>query len=244
MSKSTTAELAPIRPGSLSTQAFHVVKDAIFTGQMKPGESLRELYLARSLQVSQATIREALAQLEGAGLIVRHANRRTTVTSFTREEVQDRLQLRILLEERAAVQAAAHATKEDLLNLTGLADEIGAAIESDDHYEHVQADIRFHRAIWSLAGSPILSQTLGHLTTPLFAFLAVIHNENRRPLKATRPHERIIKAMRSKDETRIRAEIRAHIETSYSEFLTSPEPTLHAYVRSRITWSEPAEPTR
>jgi DNA-binding GntR family transcriptional regulator len=244
MIKSTTPELAPIRPGSLSTQAFHVIKDAIFTGQMKPGESLRELYLARSLQVSQATIREALAQLESAGLIVRHANRRTTVTSFTREEVQDRLQLRILLEERAAVRAAERAAKEDIAGLTALAGEIVKAIESDDHYDHVQADIRFHRAIWSMAGSPILSQTLDHLTTPLFAFLAVIHNEAQGPLQATRPHERIIKAIRSKDETRIRAEIRAHIETSYSEFLTSPEPTLHAYVRSRIRRSEQAEPTR
>lgn len=234
-------DLTPLRAGSLSTQAFSVIKDAIFTGQMKPGESLRELYLANSLRVSQATIREALAQLEGAGLIVRHANRRTTVTSFTREEVQDRLQLRILLEERAAVQAAARATKADLAALATLAGGIAATIDRGDHYEHVQADIAFHRLIWSLAGSPILGQTLDHLTTPLFAFLAVIHNATQHPLQSTRPHERIVKALRSRDEDRIRAEIRAHIETSYAEFLTSPEPTLRAYVNSRAMPSSAAE---
>ena len=223
-------ELQPVRAGSLSTQAFGVIRDAIFSGQIKPGEALRELYLARSLQVSQATIREALAQLESAGLVVRHANRRTSVTSFTREEVADRLQLRILLEEHAAAEAAARAGRAELAVLAGHAEEIAAAIEAGDHYEHVQADIRFHRVIWTLTGSPILSQTLDQLTTPLFAFLAVLHHATERPLQATRSHERIVKALRAKVESRIRTEIRAHIEGSYAEFLTSPARTLGAFV--------------
>ena len=78
-----SSELTSIRSGSLSAQAFGVIKDAIFTGQIQPGEAIRELHLARSLRVSQATVREALAQLESAGLIVRQANRRTTCLLYT-----------------------------------------------------------------------------------------------------------------------------------------------------------------
>lgn len=228
------SELTSIRSGSLSAQAFGVIKDAIFTGQIQPGEAIRELHLARSLRVSQATVREALAQLESAGLIVRQANRRTTVTSFTREEVRDRLELRMLLEERAAVLAAGRASKADLAELGKLAGGIGDAIAAGDHYEHVQADIRFHRFIWALAGSAVLCQALDHLTTPLFAFLAVVHRASERPLGKTRPHERIVKAMRGRDEGRIRAEVRAHIEGSYAEFLTSPAETVRAYVEGSI----------
>lgn len=224
-------EFAPVQAGSLSAQAFGVIKDAIFTGRIKPGEAVRELVMARSLGVSQATIREALAQLEGVGLIVRQANRRTSVTSFTREEVRDRLQVRMLLEEHAGVQAAARAGKAELGELGALAAAIGATIEGGDHYEHVRADIEFHRRMWGLAGSPMLSQMLDQVTTPLFAFLSVLHHEAQRPLRATRPHERIVRALRSGEEGRIRAEIRAHIEGSYAEFLTSPSATLGAYAR-------------
>src|ERR1700732_3057834 len=67
----------PVRTDSLASQAFTIIKDAIFTGQFQPGQLLRELHLARMLNVSQATIREALVQLEQVGLVVREQNRHT-----------------------------------------------------------------------------------------------------------------------------------------------------------------------
>src|ERR1044071_1505768 len=91
--------LKPVSSDSLSRQIFESLKDGIFVGTFQPGETLRELHLASLYQVSQATIREALVRLEQAGLVVRMPNRKTTVTAFTNEEVRDRLQMRILLEE-------------------------------------------------------------------------------------------------------------------------------------------------
>ncbi|MPY87454.1 MAG: GntR family transcriptional regulator [Luteitalea sp.] len=64
----SAAPLQPVKAGSLSRQVFEALRTAIFAGRFSPGDSLRELYLARDLNVSQATVREALAQLEQDGL--------------------------------------------------------------------------------------------------------------------------------------------------------------------------------
>jgi DNA-binding GntR family transcriptional regulator len=62
--------------------------------------------LSRAEGVSQATIREALGQLERFGLVVRTPNIGTEVTRLSQEEVLERVELRMLLEERALTQAA------------------------------------------------------------------------------------------------------------------------------------------
>ena len=56
------------------------IRAAIFSGKLRPGDALREMHLARELQVSQATVREALLHLQHAGLVTRTPNAGTIVT--------------------------------------------------------------------------------------------------------------------------------------------------------------------
>lgn len=218
-----SAAFAPVPAGTLASQVFSALKDAIFAGRLKPGEPLRELHLAKSLSVSQSTVREALVQLERVGLVAREQNRRTTVTSFTPEQVRERLELRLLLEEMAAVKAAARCTGEDFAELTSLARQIEEAGRRASHFEHVEADMRFHRLLWTCSGNAVLAATLDQLTTPLFAFLSMRHSAELKDLRTSRPHARLVAALRTRDELRIRREIRAHIVGSYSSFLVSNE---------------------
>ena len=76
------------------------------TGKIRPSTRLRELHLARSLGVSQSTIREALFQLEHSGLVVRVPNSGTTVASFSEDELRERIEVRLVLEEEAFVKAS------------------------------------------------------------------------------------------------------------------------------------------
>lgn len=219
------------RTQTLSAQTFGILKDEIFAGTLKPGDMVRELHVAERLKVSQATVREALAQLERVGLVIRLQNRRTSITSFTREEVRDRLAMRIVLEELAAVQASERLSPDELTELETLAATIARAAKTGDQYEHVIADVRFHQFIWQRSGSSILSRTLEQLTTPLFAFLSVLHQTGMYDLRGTRPHERIVRALAIGDAMGIRAEIRDHISGSYGEFLDSGLPDMNALSR-------------
>jgi DNA-binding GntR family transcriptional regulator len=99
------------------------------TGRLQPGDPLRELHLAREFHVSQATIREALLELEQNGLAVRLANRGTTVTRLSPGEVRDRLEIRAQLEPLACIRAGTRLEEEDLQYLEQLAKQI-----SRDHH--------------------------------------------------------------------------------------------------------------
>ena len=48
---------------------FNTLRQAILTGELKPGERLMELHLANRLGVSRTPIREAIRMLELEGLV-------------------------------------------------------------------------------------------------------------------------------------------------------------------------------
>lgn len=211
----------PVRTETLSQQTARILQDAIFTGQLKPGQLLRELALAKQLGVSQATIREALAQLEQLGLVSKTANRATAVTNLSAREVRERLTVRMALEELAAAEAAPRMTQADFDALERLAQRIEQGIEANLYFETSQADIDFHRYIWNKSGNAILYRALDHLTTPLFAFLGLVHKLTAQDQRATKPHSEIIRALRTRDAEIVKEAIRNHIKGSYGAFLDS-----------------------
>ncbi|MBI4903957.1 MAG: GntR family transcriptional regulator [Acidobacteria bacterium] len=221
----------PIRSESLANQVFNILKKAVFSGKFQPGETLRELHIARMLEVSQATVREALAQLEQAGLVVRHPNRKTVVTVFTQDEVRDRLTLRVALEEIAFVKAAPLMKQDDVDQLAAIGNEIDTCIDENNCLEMTLADMRFHRFVWEHTGSPVILKTLDQLTTPLFAFLGVLHTTGMHDLRSGRPHEDLVNALRNGGEETIRQAIREHIRASYQTFLESGAPSLDMLVK-------------
>lgn len=228
MTKSLDHLPQPVRLNPLTTQTFDIVKEAIFVGRFLPGQQLRELHLAQNLNVSQATMRDALAQLEQVGLVVRSPTRRIMVTNFSREEIRDRLAMRVVLEEMAALKAAERLNEQQLAELWSLARSVSELASGKDYFAVTQADVRFHQAIWAAAQSAILEKTLVQLTTPLFAFLSVLHKKGMVDLRKAKPHEPIVEALQTRKAAPIRKEIHHHIEGSYQEFLDTGLPSLDA----------------
>ena len=92
--------------GSLRSQAVVALRDAILSGQFKPGAVLNEKELAERLGVSKTPIREGLSLLEHEGLIQTIPRRGYIVTPITVQHIHELFDLRIILESAAAEQAA------------------------------------------------------------------------------------------------------------------------------------------
>jgi DNA-binding GntR family transcriptional regulator len=214
--------LQPIKTSSLTAQVFETLRGAIFEGQFRPGDPLREQHLARELQVSQVVVREALLQLERLGLVVRVPNTSTSVTKLSKQEIQDRLAIRIRLEELAFIEASKRMTRENFDELNQRLAVLSKAKARNAYFETAEADLEFHRYIWEQSGNSLLPQTLEQITAPLFAFISILRTSGLETLRDTvRSHERLVLVLRSSNEERIRKEVRQHIEPSYSKFLES-----------------------
>lgn len=215
----------PDRTDSLGSKVFGILRDEIFSGRFTPGQSLREQALAKAMSVSQGTVREALGQLEQVGLVQRVPHCGTTVTDLASQEIRDRLQVRLLLEQQAFSEAAQCMSEQDCQRLEGLAAKIAAALEANSHYEVSQADLDFHRFVWTRSGNAVRARLLDQICTPLFAFVGMLRRAAFDDQSKTHPHEPLVEALRTRDPKRARAAIRDHINGSYSfvEFAKQPK---------------------
>src|ERR1700674_2221149 len=71
-----------LEPVSLPERAANALKDAFFSGQLKPGDTIVEREIARQMKVGTPVVREALILLQEQGFVRRVANTGTFVTEF------------------------------------------------------------------------------------------------------------------------------------------------------------------
>jgi len=210
-------KLQPLKNGSLATQVFTQLRAAIFSGDFQPGDPLREAHLARDLQVSQATVREALVKLEQMGLVVRTPNISTHVTNFTRQEMLERTELRAELEELACIRAARLLTEEDFARLSQMVKEMQRAFARKEFFEAASIDLEFHRYIWQQTGNKTLYSLLDQLAVPMFAFVSLTRQrQGDAPKGAARRHTQLIEALKTRREKDIKAVVRGHFDAFHS----------------------------
>jgi len=154
----------------LSEQVAAALKDAFFSGRLKPGDAIVERQVAREMKVGTPVVREALISLQSRGFVRRVTNTGTYVTKFDADEVRQLYALRIELEGVALDWARTRVTRDDVAHLTTLVDKLVEAGEAGACREFLEQDFAFHKQCWKLSGNSYLMETLERLMAPLFAF--------------------------------------------------------------------------
>lgn len=124
-----------------------LLRHAIISGDIGPGERLTESTIAEQMAVSRAPLREALRQLEQEGLVVRIDNRGCSVTDFSDQDVVEIFSLRATLECMSIRWAAANLSGGDFADLRASIDAARGAIEKHDTDELTDLDMQFHEYI-------------------------------------------------------------------------------------------------
>lgn len=211
------SSIPPIKSGSIRRRTVEVLRDAIFNGSFRPGQRMVELTLGRELGVSQATVREALYELEHLGLVERTANVGTNVVQITPQMVFERTKLRALLEGYAVAEAMDRITNEDIRLLKEKAELIEFQSTQNDIILSAVADLEFHSYLWGLSENRTMIETLERITCPLFAFLSI--NHPRGPMQQHRSgHGEIIAALQSRSRAEARRAMYRHAEATFNLF--------------------------
>jgi DNA-binding GntR family transcriptional regulator len=194
--KATFPEIAP---QSLSERVASALKDAFFSGELKPGDAIVEREIARQMKVGTPVVREALISLQGQGFVRRVVNTGTYVSKFSNDEIRQLYSLRVELELLALRWARKRVTKADLQDLRRQIAEVVQAGERGNRREFLERDYAFHRRCWALCGNTYLVDTMERLMAPLFAFVVLASGT---PLTADmgREHYELIHALEDLDE--------------------------------------------
>jgi DNA-binding GntR family transcriptional regulator len=192
---------------SLSEGVVAALKDAFFSGMLKPGAVIVERQIAKEMNVGTPVVREALISLKHEGFVRRVKNKGTFITAFDADEVRQLYTLRVELETLALQWARPLVTKSDVDQLQSLVDHLVEAGQQENRREFLECDVAFHRLCWKLSGNSFLAETLERLMAPLFAFVVLASGH---PTTAAmgREHYAIVEALRSMEEPEFSATVR------------------------------------
>ena len=164
----------------LSDDVVEYLIDAILDGTLQPGEKVVELQAARMLDVSQATVREALRELEVRGFLESRPFRGTYVRKFTIRGLQDYFRTRTELEILAARWAMEAGFKTlDHVHLKECLDEMETYVSREDHVSFRTKDMEFHRTVVQGSGSESLLSSWSALCHSYWAYFG-LHFEQKK----------------------------------------------------------------
>jgi DNA-binding GntR family transcriptional regulator len=132
------------------------IRQRILSGDLAPGEVLRQEALADELGVSRVPIREAITRLTGEGLLTKVPHKGAYVAELSIEEVQETFEIRIRLEPWLFSQAIPHITDAEIAKAEKLVSEMDHA----DSGVWGQLNWRLHETLYVPARRDITLQML------------------------------------------------------------------------------------
>jgi DNA-binding GntR family transcriptional regulator len=161
----------PVR--TLGDTVVRSLRDAIYGGDLPGGARLIDSELAEHMDVSRSTAREALRALKSEGLVISHPHRGYFVVELEPDQVLELLEMRSLLEGRAAAAAVRSLRRADFDRLESIAEQF----EQIDYVADVQTvrelDIQFHQIVTRRCDRPILLELWSSLNSRLYMLESV-----------------------------------------------------------------------
>ncbi|MFE7243110.1 GntR family transcriptional regulator [Streptomyces sp. NPDC057580] len=142
-----------------------ILRDEIIAGHHAPDEPMRIAALARRLGASTTPVREALAILEGQGLLNGRPHRGYRVREFTPDDIEHVYQVHAFMVRTLTERATLLLSDAELDGLDRLDQEMRAATEASLTARAADLNHELHRRVHLASGSQLLLQLMRG-TTP------------------------------------------------------------------------------
>jgi len=202
-----------------SERIYNELKEAILAGRLRPGSRLVELSLASELGVSRTPIREALRRLSVEGLVTIDPLRGMIVRTIDPHKVEDFYTTREVLDGLASRLAAKRISDDQLVRLRTLVEAMEGAFSRSDRAAMVQANMRFHDAVFRAAANDWLA-SLGRSMMDFVRLLsAAAYEDPARDAEVVEEHRQILAALEARDPDAAEAASREHMVQARLKFV-------------------------
>lgn len=200
---------------------FDYMKEAIISGEFKPGERLMEVQLASRLGVSRTPVREAIRKLELEGLVIMVPRRGAYVSDLSQKDILEVFEVRTALEGLAASLAAERMSNEEIHMLSEIMERFRECVDEGDQNGIIEADTEFHNLIFQTTRNDRLIQIYSNLQEQLKRFRKKYLEAYKRPNKLVPEHERVLEAIKKRTPETARKAAERHLESTQEDFIRS-----------------------
>jgi DNA-binding GntR family transcriptional regulator len=207
------AWIDPIGTSIESDSVYHLIREAIIEGRLKPNERLVAAELARRHGTSTNPVREALQLLRGEGFVVFAPTRGARVRPLDHDFIRDISEIGVLIEPALTRWFVGMATEEDIAEL----ERLQALIEENnftDPQRHSELDTAFHTVMYQRHYNR-------HLAVLWWKHREVLRAVSRRfgftlarSATVIREHRELIRLIKAQDADKAAETISRHVEGS------------------------------
>lgn len=191
---------APLeRDETLAEKVYARLRSALVGGRLVPGQKLVHRQLAQELGVSPTPVREALLRLVSEAALELDGRGVASVPRLHPDRYAEIMELRVMLEGRAAAQAARLASASDVAALRAIHARVMAARRDGDSAALLLENERFHFGVLDLARMPVLRRMVETLWTQAGPTITLLSGLPRPVSPDGHPHDALLHALATGD---------------------------------------------
>lgn len=220
------AMLDSFDPGSIKPirdMIYDHLREAVFSGEFKPGDRLVENDLAEQMNVSRTPVREALRKLETEGIVEYIPRKGVVVKEFSRSDIIEIYSIRQALEVMSTIAASERITPEELAFLRSRLDNAERHMVCGDDEAVFKDHQEFTDGLIASSKMPRLIQLIGTYRDYLHRFRRITLGKKPRQADVLRQHRAILDAVEEKDAEKVARLVKTHLQTALDSYLTSLE---------------------
>ncbi len=203
--------MAEPQEGPLSERIRLSLMDDISTGALPPGTVLDEASLSDTFRASRTPVREALRQLEAAGLIEIRPRRGAVVLPLTLPRILEMFEVTAEIEAMCVRFATHRITGIERAQLTELHENSRGAAEDGDFAAFDGFNLAFHEGLYRATHNGFLVEQALALRARLLPFRRTQLRHPNRLRVSLSEHEAILQAMSQGDADRAARVMRQHM---------------------------------
>lgn len=197
---------------NVTDKVLLVLQNKIIRRELKPNQRIYVDELSKEFNISQTPIREALYKLAGMNLVDIKPRKGIFVASFSKQDVLDILEIRMVL-ENLAIQRISDISEDLIEKIKDNLRLFRETIKTKDFVANNEIDKAFHLLVMEASGSKQLTRIYKDLHSHI-SIERFLYKDERKALAelstTDKEHERIVQAFVKKDKKEIRGAINAH----------------------------------
>jgi DNA-binding GntR family transcriptional regulator len=198
---------------------FDTIRQAIITGELKPGERLMEVQLAEKMGVSRTPIREAIRKLELEGLVEMLPRKGALVADLSIKDMMDVLEVRTSLDGLATVLASQRIKPEEIKELKNVQAQFANYVEKENLQGTIKKDVEFHDIIYKASRNDKLILIANNLREQVYRFRVIYLKDFISPKEIVKEHAEICDAVTRGDTETAEILAQRHIKNQEMAFI-------------------------